>query len=182
MQVDHTQPDQVAALMERVKREQNGRLDILVNDLSGDAHLTPGKIAGTEQRLFWKFPLDKGLRAQQEAVTSHLITSHFAAPLMVERRQSLIVEINDGNYLLYSDCGLFYSLTKTSAVLLDYFMAEELRDYNITVVSTTPGWLLSEKMLENEGATKDLWYDASRKGDVYSKSESLSTSVVPLWH
>lgn len=102
---------------------------------------------------------------------------------MVEHRQGLIVEINDGNYLLYNDCGLFYSLSKTSAVLLAYFMAEELRDYKVAVVSLTPGWLLSEKMLENEGVTKDIWYDASKKQDVFAMSETpfyIGRAVVAL--
>ena len=183
VQVDHTRPEQVEALFERVKQEQNGRLDILVNDLSGDALLTPGKIAGTAQRVFWKFPLEKGLQAQQDAITAHIITSHYGARLMVEHRQGLIVEINDGNYLLYSDCGFYYSLTKTSAVLLAYFMAEELRDYNVAAVCLTPGYLLSEKMLENEGVTQEIWQDASRKVGGFSRSETpfyIGRAVVAL--
>src|SRR5512137_1261529 len=35
-QVDHRQPEQVKALFERVRQEQDGRLDVLVNDISGD--------------------------------------------------------------------------------------------------------------------------------------------------
>src|SRR5512140_899818 len=38
VQVDHTDPAQVRALFQRVGREQDGRLDILVNDLTGDSH------------------------------------------------------------------------------------------------------------------------------------------------
>src|SRR5512136_976428 len=37
--VDHTDREQVKALFERVKKEQNGRLDLLVNDLTGDANM-----------------------------------------------------------------------------------------------------------------------------------------------
>ena len=35
VQVDHTDQDQVKALFERVRLEQNGRLDVLVNDETG---------------------------------------------------------------------------------------------------------------------------------------------------
>src|SRR5437879_10600847 len=34
VQVDHTQPEQVEALFERVRIEQGGRLDVLVNNIS----------------------------------------------------------------------------------------------------------------------------------------------------
>src|SRR5207249_1111191 len=35
IRVDHTEPDEVRALFERVGREQDGRLDVLVNDVWG---------------------------------------------------------------------------------------------------------------------------------------------------
>lgn len=35
VQVDHTVPEQVQALFKRVDQEQNGQLDILVNDIWG---------------------------------------------------------------------------------------------------------------------------------------------------
>jgi NAD(P)-dependent dehydrogenase (short-subunit alcohol dehydrogenase family) len=57
-QVDHTQPDQVKALFERVAREQDGRLDVLVNDMTGDWYMEPDE-------PFWEHSLDKGLLAQQ---------------------------------------------------------------------------------------------------------------------
>ena len=53
-QVDHTQTEQVKALFERVRIEQGGRLDILVNDISGDWHLELGQLAGKEECLFWR--------------------------------------------------------------------------------------------------------------------------------
>jgi NAD(P)-dependent dehydrogenase (short-subunit alcohol dehydrogenase family) len=149
VQVDHTQPDQVKALFERIRQEQDGRLDVLVNDISGDWHLEWKAEWGHEGLPFWEHSLEKGLQAQQAGVHSHIITSHHAAQLMVERRQGLIVEINDGNHVMYNNCGLFYSLTKTSAVLLAYFMSEELREHNVAAVSLTPGWLRSERMLES---------------------------------
>jgi NAD(P)-dependent dehydrogenase (short-subunit alcohol dehydrogenase family) len=148
-QVDHTKPGQVKALFERIRQEQNGCLDILVNDISGDWYLEWKTDWGHEGLPFWEHSLEKGLLAQQAGVHSHIITSHYAAQLMVERRRGLIIEINDGNHMMYNSCGLFYSLTKTSAILLAYFMSEELREHNIAAVCLTPGWLRSERMLES---------------------------------
>src|SRR5512147_2489511 len=39
VQVDHTDREQVRSLFERIRREQDGRLDLLVNDLTGDANM-----------------------------------------------------------------------------------------------------------------------------------------------
>jgi len=90
VQVDHTLEDQVRALFARVRAEQ-GRLDVLVNDVWGGDELTEwGK-------PFWELSVQKGLLMQQRAVHSHIITSRHAAPLMIERRQGLIVEITDGD-------------------------------------------------------------------------------------
>jgi NAD(P)-dependent dehydrogenase (short-subunit alcohol dehydrogenase family) len=72
---DHLVPQQVEALIERVRREQ-GRLDVLLNDISeGEAH---------EWKPFWKLDLYKGLRMLRNALDSHIITSRYAAPLMIE--------------------------------------------------------------------------------------------------
>ncbi|HEY9710187.1 MAG TPA: SDR family NAD(P)-dependent oxidoreductase, partial [Oculatellaceae cyanobacterium] len=75
VQVDHTVEEQVKSLIERVKLEQ-GHLDLLVNDVWGGDELT-------ESKPFWEHSLQKGLLMQQRAVHSHLITSHYAVPLMV---------------------------------------------------------------------------------------------------
>jgi NAD(P)-dependent dehydrogenase (short-subunit alcohol dehydrogenase family) len=169
-QVDHTQPDQVKALFDRVREEQNGRLDILVNDMSGEWHLEWG--IWNEERPFWEHSLESGLLAQQAGVHSHIIASYYAARLMVERRRGLIVEINDGNHMMYNSCGIFYSLTKTSPILLAYFMSEELREHNIAAVCVTPGWLRSERMLESMGLTEENWQDGVEEEPSWADSQS----------
>jgi NAD(P)-dependent dehydrogenase (short-subunit alcohol dehydrogenase family) len=181
-QVDHTQPDQVKALFERIKEEQNGCLDILVNDISGDWHVDWKIHFGGEGLRFWEHSLERGLLAQQTGVHSHIITSHYAAQLMVKRRQGLIVEVNDGNQMAYNNCGLFYSLTKTSAILLAYFMSEELRRYNVAVVSLTPGDMLSEKRLELESITGETWAEIRKKPGLEKAESCLYTgrAVVAL--
>lgn len=174
-QVDHTQLEQVQALLARVQQEQ-GRLDILVNDLTGDGYVEEG-------RPFWQHSLDKGLLVQQHGVSAHIITSHYAAPLMVAHRQGLIIEINDGNSLAYNDVGFFYSLAKTSAVLVAHLMAEELRPYNVAAVSLTPGFLRSEAMLERFGVTAKTWQDGIQRDPNFANSESpfyVGRAVVAL--
>ncbi len=164
VQVDHTIPDQVAALFTRVRDEQ-GRLDILVNDVWGGDPLTAwGK-------PFWEHSLHDGLLMQQRGVHSHLITSHSAAPLMIERGRGLIVEITDGDNFSYRG-NLYYDLVKLSVIRLAYAMAEELRPHHITALAVTPGFLRSEAMLEHFGVTEATWQEGAKHDPHFIASET----------
>lgn len=174
-QVDHTVQEQVKVLFERVEDEQ-GRLDILVNDIWGGDELTEwGK-------PFWKLNLAKGLLMQERAVHSHIITSRFGVPLMIKRNEGLIIEITDGDFMGYRGT-FFYDLAKISAIRLAYAMAQELRDYNITALALTPGFLRSEAMLDNFGVTEANWQDAVKKDPHFAHSETpfyVGRAVVAL--
>ena len=162
--IDHTIEDQVQALFKRVEKEQ-GRLDVLVNDVWGGDELTEwGK-------PFWKLSLQKGLLMLRRAVHSHVITSRYAAPLLVERRRGLIVEITDGDGLYYRG-NLFYDLVKVSVIRLAFDMAEELRRHKVTALSLTPGFLRSEAMLDYFGVTEENWQEAVKKEPSFISSET----------
>ncbi|MBI4499520.1 MAG: SDR family NAD(P)-dependent oxidoreductase [Chloroflexi bacterium] len=163
-QVDHTQPDQVQALFARVKAEQ-GKLDVLVNDIWGGEALTEW---GTP---FWELSLDKGLLMLQRAIHTHIITSRFGAPLMVARRAGLIVEITDGDTFAYRG-NLFYDLVKTSVIRLAFGMATELREHEVAALAVTPGFLRSEEMLDHFGVTEANWQDAVQQEPHFIASET----------
>ena len=166
---DFADPDFPARVVAEVT-DKTGRLDLLVNNISGDWHIewvTPGY----STLPFWESSIDKGLAVQDQAVNSHIITSHYAARLMAPNRRGLIIEINDGNCLNYN-CGLFYSFAKGSAVLLAYMMAEELKQHNVAAVSLTPGWLRSDVMLEGFGVSEANWRDVIQRHPDFEKSET----------
>jgi NAD(P)-dependent dehydrogenase (short-subunit alcohol dehydrogenase family) len=164
VRVDHTVEAEVQTLFQRVREEQ-GRLDILVNDVWGGDALTEW---GTP---FWELDLAKGLLMQERAVFSHIITSRYGAPLMVERGQGLIIEITDGDTAGYRG-NLFYDLAKSSAIRLAYAMAEELRPHRITALALTPGFLRSEAMLEHFGVTEANWQDGAKTDPHFISSET----------
>ena len=165
VRVDHTDPRQVAALFRRVRREQGGRLDVLVNDVWGGDYLTEwGK-------PFWECSAEKGLRMIERAVHSHIITSLYGAPLMVGRRRGLIVEVTDGEGLYYRG-QLFYDFVKVAAIRMAFAMAEELRRHKVAAVALTPGFLRSEAMLEHLGVTEENWRDAVGKAPSFAESET----------
>lgn len=163
-QVDHTVPEQVAALFEAV-REEHGQLDVLVNDVWGGDQLTEWGAP------FWDLSLEKGLLMQTRAVHSHVITSRFAAPLMVALGKGLIVEVTDGDTLDYRG-NLFYDLAKTSAIRLAYAMAEDLRPHGVTALAVTPGFLRSEAMLDHFGVTEENWREGARQDPHFIASET----------
>jgi NAD(P)-dependent dehydrogenase (short-subunit alcohol dehydrogenase family) len=164
VQTDHTVPDQVRALTERIHREQ-GRLDILVNDVWGGDQLTEWG------RPLWEHSLDKGLLMQQRAVHSHLITSRFAIPLMLDRPGALLVEVTDGVGSGYRG-NVYYDLAKASVIRLAMALGYELRTRGVTALAVTPGFLRSEAMLELHGVTEANWRDYIAADSNWAESET----------
>lgn len=162
VRVDHLVEDEVRVLVERVRAEQ-GRLDVLVNDISeGDVHTW---------EPFWKLPLEKGFEMFRRAVHSHLVTSRHAAPLLIEGGRGLIVEIGDGDGLYYRG-NLFYDLIKVTVSRLAYAMAEELHPHGVAAVALTPGYMRTEVMLEHFGVTEANWRDGAAKDPTFLHSET----------
>ncbi|MFF4615707.1 SDR family oxidoreductase [Nonomuraea jabiensis] len=156
VQVDHLDPGQVEALAERVEREQ-GRLDVLVNDVWGSDHLwewdTP----------VWKHDMDKGFRLLRLAVDTHIISSRHLLPLLIRNEGGLVVEVTDGTWAFnetrYRE-NVYYDLAKVSVNRLAFAWSRELRPYGGTAVAVTPGFLRSEAMLDTFGVTEDNWREA----------------------
>lgn len=168
VQVDHLDQAQVQALVARIEREQ-GRLDILINDVWGSDLLIEW------DRPVWEHSLDKGLRMLRLAIDTHVITSHFALPLMIKRPGGLVVEMTDGtaayNQMNYR-VSLFYDLAKVSVIRMAWAQAQELMPHQCTAVALTPGWLRSELMLEIYGVKETNWRDATAKQPHFVISES----------
>jgi NAD(P)-dependent dehydrogenase (short-subunit alcohol dehydrogenase family) len=166
--LDHIDAKQVAKLIAKIRKQQ-GQLHILVNDIS---ELIPQDFGKT----FWQANLENGFANLRNVLHTHIITSHFAAPLLIETSRKsnspgLIVEVGDGDSYSYRG-HLFYDLNKTSVIRLAFAMARELRRKNVAAVALTPGFLRSEAMLENFGVTEANWQDAVKKDPNYAASET----------
>ena len=166
--VDHLDPEQVRALVERIDAEQ-GRLDVLVNDVWGADPLI------TWEKPVWEQPLDAGFRTLRLAVDTHIITSHFALPLLIRNPGGLVVEVGDGtkehNDTEYR-LSVFYDLAKVSVNRLGFSQAHELAPHGCTAVALTPGWLRSEAMLEHYGVTEANWRDGAKTEPHFVMSET----------
>jgi NAD(P)-dependent dehydrogenase (short-subunit alcohol dehydrogenase family) len=157
IRVDHLKPDEVRDLIRRIDGEQ-GRLDVLVNDVWGGERLIEWNVP------VWEHSLEGGLRMLRLAIDTHIITSHFALPLLIRNAGGLVVEMTDGtteyngaNYRL----SLFYDQAKTSVIRMAWAQAQELRPHGCVAAALTPGWLRSETMLETFGVEESNWLEAT---------------------
>ncbi|MGP3971394.1 SDR family oxidoreductase [Streptomyces sp. 6N223] len=167
---DHLEREQVRALVERVDAEQ-GRLDVLVNDIWGGDHLMSIPSSGK----MWEQDLDKGLRMLRLGVETHLVTSHYALPLLVRRPGGLLVEVTDGTaeFNKHYREHLYYDLAKNAPIRMAFGLAEELRGLGCTAVSLTPGWLRSEAMLDTHfKVTEENWREGMKVDPHFAISES----------
>ena len=168
VQVDHLIADQVEKLVARIRVEQ-GRLDILVNDVWG------GETLKEWNKPVWGHDLQNGLRLLDLGVRTHLITAHFALPLLIERPGGLLVEVTDGTAAYNAGhyrINPFYDLAKVSVTRMAWAHAKDLAPHGATSICITPGWLRSEMMLEAFGVTEQNWRDATKRIPHFAISET----------
>jgi NAD(P)-dependent dehydrogenase (short-subunit alcohol dehydrogenase family) len=164
VQVDHSVEPQVEALFARVQKEQ-GRLDVLVNDVWGGDELVQWSTP------FWEADLGKGHAMLERAVWTHIVTSRYGVPLMVAQGSGLVVEITDGDFIGWRGT-MFYDLVKVGVIRLAYSMAQDLRNTGVSAVAVTPGFLRSEAMLDKFGVTEANWRDQIEKDPYFAESET----------
>jgi NAD(P)-dependent dehydrogenase (short-subunit alcohol dehydrogenase family) len=152
IQVDHLDPEQVKALVARVDAGHS-RLDVLVNDIWGAERLIEWNVP------IWQHSLEGGRRMMHLGIETHLITSHFALPLLIQKQGGLVVEMTDGtaeyNQANYRP-SIFYDLVTTS----------------VPPTAWAPGRLLARSV------TACMRRRPSREG-VLASEKSISVSTTP---
>ncbi len=158
LRVDHTRPEEVASLVRRIEDEQ-GRLDLLVNDIFGG-----DRYAQFNTRL-WEHDVAGGLRMLRMGIDTHLVTAAAALPLMLRGDNGLLVEMTDGtedyNRAYRDGVGFYYDQVKAAVGRITLGLTAELRGTSVTPLSVTPGWLRSETMLDQFGVTEETWREAA---------------------
>lgn len=134
---DHADDAQVAALFERIAQEQQGRLDLLVNNACN----IPPEL--TQPGPFWDKPLHM-LDLLNVGMRSHYVASWHAARLMVPRRQGLIVNTSSYGSVCYMH-GPAYGAGKAAADKMAHDMAVDLRPHGVAALSLWMGLLRTER-------------------------------------
>ena len=142
---DHGDDDDVAALFARVREEQ-GRVDLLVNNVWGGyerfydgSEFNPGP--------FWKQPLKLWDSMHRIGVRAHYVASVYAAPMMVERLGGLIVNISSYAAQTFIP-PVAYGVAHAAIDRMAADMAQELREFGVAALSLYPGLVRTEAVLE----------------------------------
>jgi len=166
VRMDHSREVEVAELFARVKKEQRGKLDILVDSVAGE-----DPTFSLNQPL-WETDFERGVEIIRQAVLSHMFTAKHALKLMIPKRGGLVVQVTDRNTFGYGGMGFLHDFVKESVMRLAYVVAEEGRKHHITAVSVMPGYLRSEAMLAHFGVTEENWRAGGKKDKHFLESES----------
>lgn len=162
LRVDFEVEDEVRSLFDRVRRER-GRLDVLVNVMSGNA------VASWDP--FWKLSCSEGRAFYDSWVWKHLCACRHAAPIMIEQKSGLIVEVTEGDSLSVTP-HLYWDLVKTSLARSVLVMAEQLAEYGVTAIAVTPGYLRTEYALDHHRVSESNWRDAGSRDRYFLHSET----------
>jgi NAD(P)-dependent dehydrogenase (short-subunit alcohol dehydrogenase family) len=151
VQCDHTVETEVAALFERVSDEQQGRLDLLVNNAWG-GHQDPAHIV----RPFWELPTSFWDGMFHAGVRNHILAAKYAAPLMIARRAGLIVTVTFWDRDRYTG-HFYYDLAKAAMTRLAFGLAQDLRPHHVASVAVAPGWMRTEFVLAGHRTDEEHW-------------------------
>jgi len=170
VRVDHTNDDEVAALFARVQREQQ-RLDVLVNILTHQ----PVKA----WKSLWKLPLADSRTFVDGWLWPHIVTCRHAAEMMVKRKSGLLVEIVEQEGIGYHG-QFFFDLMEIGLKRLSFALAHELAPKGVAAVAIAPGFMRTEAILDEFGATEATWRDAA-ENNPKAKSFGFISSETPCF-
>ena len=146
VECDHRDDAQVQSVCRRIADEQ-GRLDILVNNVWGGYENMMEDGQFTWSRPFWQQPLWRWDAMFQAGVRAHYAASQMAAQVMVAQRGGLIVNISFWAAQKYVG-NVAYGVSKAATDKMTADMSRELREHNVAVVSLYPGLVRTEKVMQ----------------------------------
>jgi NAD(P)-dependent dehydrogenase (short-subunit alcohol dehydrogenase family) len=138
--VDHRDDEQIKSLFEQIDREQNGQLDLLVNNAYGGVR----SLIDAKGKPFWESDLSLWDACNQVGLRSHYVSSHWAAKMMTQRKQGLIVTISSWGGLA-PIFGVAYGTGKSACDRFAADMGVELKPFNVASISLWPGIVGTEQ-------------------------------------
>ncbi|GMS85462.1 hypothetical protein PENTCL1PPCAC_7637 [Pristionchus entomophagus] len=136
---DHSDSESIKALFERIDTENNGQLDILVNNAFSavnDINNSGGKPFYELDPSLWDAVNNVGLR-------NHYYCAVYACRLMTKRKSGLIINISSIGGLSYA-FNVAYGCGKTALDRMAADMAEELKESGVTILSLWPAAVKTE--------------------------------------
>jgi NAD(P)-dependent dehydrogenase (short-subunit alcohol dehydrogenase family) len=151
---DHLNDKDTEKVLRTIEEEQ-GKLDILVNNVWGGNELEiVNKPLWEQPAAHWSHMFDAGVRAQ-------LMTNYYAIPLMRQNRaggQGMIIHTTYWDDYKYIG-NLYYDLAKNALVRIAFGLSIELASDRIAVIPLSPGWMRTELVLESMGTDEEHWQE-----------------------
>lgn len=172
---DHGNDDDVKQLFERVKKEQNGRLDVLVNNAY--SAVTAISNSMSKNLKYWEEGLEMWDTVNKVGLRGHYIASIYAAEMMVPAKQGFIVNVSSAGGLVHF-ATVPYCIGKSGCDRMAAECAIHLRKHNIAFISLWPGPVQTEHVKnmilnpdsDNSGlVTKDTTGTMGNKPDQVSR-------------
>ena len=146
IECDHRDDEQVRLVFRKIADEQ-GHVDILVNNVWGgyENMLENGEF--TWSRPFWQQPVWRWDAMFEAGVRAAYVSGQLAAQMMTAQRSGLIVNISF--WAARKHIGnVAYGVSKAATDKMTRDMSDELREYNVAVISLYPGLVRTEKVME----------------------------------
>ncbi|KAM6181508.1 dehydrogenase/reductase SDR family member 1 [Erethizon dorsatum] len=169
---DSSQENEVRSLFERVAREQNGRLDVLVNN----AYAGVQPLLNATSKAFWELPASIWDDINNVGLRGHYLCSVYGARLMVPAGRGLIVVISSPGGLQYM-FNVPYGVGKAACDRLAADCAHELRRHGVSYVSLWPGMVQTELLqdyMAKEEQLKDPVFNQFKR--IFSATETTEMS------
>ncbi|WP_216895943.1 SDR family NAD(P)-dependent oxidoreductase [Nocardia alni] len=171
VRVDHGDDAQVAALFDRVAREQ-GRLDILVNN----AFSLPEDL--TDPNPFWEKPLSNW-EMVDVGVRSNFVAAWHAANIMASQKSGLVVAISGYTGVSYT-YGVVFGTAKSAVDRMARDMAVELKPHDVASISIWQGLTWTERAERNLANIPGLADQASTRPENGCSPEYPGRVIVAL--
>jgi len=172
--MDHGNDADVEKLFERIKSEQNGKLDVLVNN----AYAGVNTIFSNMGKKFWETePVNTWDMINGVGLRGHYICTALASRIMVERQSGLIINVSSSGGLKYL-FNVAYGVGKAGCDRMAADCAFELRKSNVAMISLWPGPVKTEFITEHIDDMSAAGDESGRKNmnKVFEQGESIEFS------
>merc|ERR1719323_2736648 len=143
--VDHSNDSDVEKLFERIKNENNGRLDVLVNNAYAGVDMIT---RNSGKDFFIEDPAKQWDCINGVGLRNHFLCTVFSSRLMMPRKDGLIVNVSSAGGIKYLH-NVCYGVGKAAVDRMAADCGFELKDHNVTMVSLWPGPVKTEFIQEN---------------------------------
>jgi NAD(P)-dependent dehydrogenase (short-subunit alcohol dehydrogenase family) len=134
-------------------------LDVLVNNAWGGYEVEDNRAFTAP---FWEQPLERWHKMVDTGITASMVSTYFAAPMMLEHKSGLIVNISSAEAMdpELKD-GIWYWLTKRTVNRMAFGFARDLESHGVAAVAISPGWMRTEAVLEYVKRGWHTWEDVA---------------------